>query len=125
MRPRPWGPDWRGGPSAPGVILVSLALVLASPSPLGVAVLSALWMTAMFDYWSEHGRAWRSRQRLALPGRPCGWGPSPRAFPPFGWWLATRVGLQRVGDHEASWGYTIRGLGEAQAAIGLTLLKRL
>jgi dTDP-4-amino-4,6-dideoxygalactose transaminase len=47
------------------------------------------------------------------------------AFHPTGWWFATRAGLHRVGDHEASWGYSLRGLSQAQAALGLTLLERL
>jgi perosamine synthetase len=47
------------------------------------------------------------------------------AFHPLGWWLATRVGLQRVGDHEASWGYALRSLTQSQAAVGLALLGRL
>ncbi|HEX6386750.1 MAG TPA: DegT/DnrJ/EryC1/StrS family aminotransferase [Anaerolineae bacterium] len=47
------------------------------------------------------------------------------AFHPSGWWLATRAGLHRIGDHEASWGYALRGLTAAQAAIGLALLPRL
>jgi dTDP-4-amino-4,6-dideoxygalactose transaminase len=47
------------------------------------------------------------------------------AFHPRGWWLATRVGLQRAGDREASWGYGLRRLSPAQAAVGLALLERL
>ncbi len=47
------------------------------------------------------------------------------AFHPFGWWLASRAGAHRIGDHEASWGYTLGGLGGAQAALGLMLLRRL
>jgi dTDP-4-amino-4,6-dideoxygalactose transaminase len=47
------------------------------------------------------------------------------AFHPAAWWLATRLGLHRVGEHEASWGYNIRGLSDAQAGVGLRLLERL
>lgn len=47
------------------------------------------------------------------------------AFHPTGWWLATRGGLHRVGDQEASWGYSLRGLSDAQAAVGIALLDRL
>ena len=47
------------------------------------------------------------------------------ALHPPGWWLATRFGAHRVGDHEVSWGYGLRSLTEAQAAVGLALLKRL
>lgn len=44
------------------------------------------------------------------------------AFQPAPWWVATRLGAQRVGDHEASWGYTLRGLTPTQAAVGLAQL---
>jgi dTDP-4-amino-4,6-dideoxygalactose transaminase len=47
------------------------------------------------------------------------------AFHPTAWWLAARAGAQRVGDNEASWGYALRSLTPAQAAIGLRLLPRL
>ncbi len=47
------------------------------------------------------------------------------AFHPNGWWAATRVGLHRVGSHEASWGYTVTNLTPAQAGIGQALLPRL
>jgi dTDP-4-amino-4,6-dideoxygalactose transaminase len=47
------------------------------------------------------------------------------AFHPRGWWAATRVGLQRMGNEAASWGYTVRGLSNAQAEIGRALLPRL
>ncbi len=47
------------------------------------------------------------------------------AFNPHGWWAATRVGLHRVGNHESSWGYTLRGLAPSQAGVGLALLPRL
>ncbi|MEZ4866027.1 MAG: DegT/DnrJ/EryC1/StrS family aminotransferase [Caldilineaceae bacterium] len=47
------------------------------------------------------------------------------AFQPPLWWLATRLGAQRVGKHEASWGYRLRGLTPMQAAVGLAQLPRL
>lgn len=47
------------------------------------------------------------------------------AFHPHGWWAATRLGLQRLGNQEESWGYAVRGLSDAQARIGLALLPRL
>jgi dTDP-4-amino-4,6-dideoxygalactose transaminase len=47
------------------------------------------------------------------------------AFHPRGWWAATRVGLQRMGNEAASWGYTVRGLSNAQAEVGRALLPRL
>jgi perosamine synthetase len=47
------------------------------------------------------------------------------AFHPLGWWLVTRARLHRVGDHEASWGFSLRGLTDVQAAIGIALLERL
>jgi perosamine synthetase len=46
-------------------------------------------------------------------------------FHPLGWWLGTRAGLQRLGEHEASWGYSVLGLNDSQAAVGLALLARL
>jgi dTDP-4-amino-4,6-dideoxygalactose transaminase len=47
------------------------------------------------------------------------------AFHPNGWWLATRVGLHRVGNHETSWGYSVQSLTPTQARMGLALLPRL
>lgn len=47
------------------------------------------------------------------------------AFHPRSWWLATRTGLQRMGNQEASWGYRISDLSNAQAATGSALLPRL
>jgi dTDP-4-amino-4,6-dideoxygalactose transaminase len=47
------------------------------------------------------------------------------AFQPQVWWAMTRVGLQKAGNHEKSWGYSVRGLTQTQAAIGLSLLPRL
>ncbi len=47
------------------------------------------------------------------------------AFHPNAWWLATRVGLHRVGNHETSWGYSVQGLTPTQAKVGLALLPRL
>ncbi len=47
------------------------------------------------------------------------------AFHPRVWWTATRLGLHRLGNHEESWGYTLRDLSRAQAGIGLALLPRL
>lgn len=47
------------------------------------------------------------------------------AFQPPLWWLATRVGAQKVGGNEASWGYRLTGFTASQAAVGLALLPRL
>jgi dTDP-4-amino-4,6-dideoxygalactose transaminase len=47
------------------------------------------------------------------------------AFQPPLWWLATRLGAQKVGGNEASWGYHLTGFTPAQAAVGLALLPRL
>ncbi len=47
------------------------------------------------------------------------------AFHPVGWWLATKAGVQRIGDNESSWGFTLKGLTAAQAGAGLALLPRL
>ncbi len=47
------------------------------------------------------------------------------AFQPPGWWLAMRVGAQKVGDDEANWGFALTALSAAQAAIAETQLQRL
>jgi dTDP-4-amino-4,6-dideoxygalactose transaminase len=47
------------------------------------------------------------------------------AFQPPLWWLATKLGAQKVGANEASWNYQLRGLTPSQAAVGLALLPRL
>lgn len=47
------------------------------------------------------------------------------AFHPMPWWLATRLGVQRVGDHEASWGYRLCELTPTQATVGLAQLAHL
>jgi dTDP-4-amino-4,6-dideoxygalactose transaminase len=47
------------------------------------------------------------------------------AFQPPLWWLATRLGAQKVGANEASWGYQLTGFTASQAAVGLALLPRL
>lgn len=47
------------------------------------------------------------------------------AFHPYGWWAATRIGLQKLGNESASWGYTVRDLSDAQAGVALSLLPRL
>ncbi len=44
------------------------------------------------------------------------------AFQPTFWWWAARLGAQRVGENEASWGYRMARLAPAQAAVGLQLL---
>jgi dTDP-4-amino-4,6-dideoxygalactose transaminase len=46
-------------------------------------------------------------------------------FHPRIWWWAARLGAQRVGNHEAGWGYRLTGLTAVQAAIGLTGLAQL
>ncbi len=46
-------------------------------------------------------------------------------FQPPAWWAATRVGLHRLGNSEASWGYAVHGLAPSQAGVGLSLLPRL
>jgi dTDP-4-amino-4,6-dideoxygalactose transaminase len=47
------------------------------------------------------------------------------AFQPSLWWVATRLGAQKVGAHEASWNYRLTGFTPSQAAVGLALLPRL
>ncbi|MCA9925695.1 MAG: DegT/DnrJ/EryC1/StrS aminotransferase family protein [Anaerolineales bacterium] len=47
------------------------------------------------------------------------------AFHPRIWWWAARLGVQRVGNHEASWGYRLTELTAVQSAIGLAGLAHL
>lgn len=47
------------------------------------------------------------------------------AFQPPMWWLATRLGAQKVGANESSWGYQFSRFTNSQAAVGLALLPRL
>ncbi len=47
------------------------------------------------------------------------------AFQPRGWWLATRLGLHKIGDQEETWGFQVTGLTDAQAAVGREQLARL
>jgi dTDP-4-amino-4,6-dideoxygalactose transaminase len=47
------------------------------------------------------------------------------AFHPRLWWLAARLGAQRVGENEANWGYRLRSLTRTQAKVGLHLLPHL
>lgn len=47
------------------------------------------------------------------------------AFHPSSWWLAVRMGVTKMGDSEASWGYTLTGLAATQASVGLRLLPAL
>jgi perosamine synthetase len=47
------------------------------------------------------------------------------AFHPRSWWAATRMGLQKLGNEEATWGYTLHDLSNAQAGVGHALLPRL
>jgi dTDP-4-amino-4,6-dideoxygalactose transaminase len=46
-------------------------------------------------------------------------------FKPAGWWVATRLGLHRIGDDERSWGYRLRWLSAAQSGIGQRSLAHL
>jgi dTDP-4-amino-4,6-dideoxygalactose transaminase len=47
------------------------------------------------------------------------------AFRPFPWWLARRLGAQKVGNSEAAMGFKVRDLSQAQAAVGIELLRKL
>jgi perosamine synthetase len=44
---------------------------------------------------------------------------------PRGWWLVSRTGLDRWGQHPSSWGYALRQLSPIQSRIGLALLLQL
>lgn len=44
------------------------------------------------------------------------------AFRPFPWWLARRLGAQKVGNSDKAMGYVLNDLSPAQAAVGSVLL---
>jgi dTDP-4-amino-4,6-dideoxygalactose transaminase len=46
-------------------------------------------------------------------------------FRPFGWWLATHSGMNKLGDDSRGWGYRMRWLSETQSQLGVRGLKRL
>jgi dTDP-4-amino-4,6-dideoxygalactose transaminase len=71
------------------------------------------WQTLAKASPAASGVAWLRQGIFAL------------AFQPPLWWLATRLGAQRVGEHEGSWGYALTSLTPAQAAVGRALLPRL
>ena len=87
--------------------------VLSANNKRYVRLVEKSW--AELDQPSALASRW-AQLRLALLGL---------AFHPTGWWLATRAGLHRVGNHQTSWGYTLRGLTDTQAAVGLALLDSL
>ncbi|MCC9076106.1 DegT/DnrJ/EryC1/StrS family aminotransferase [Litorilinea aerophila] len=87
--------------------------LLCTRDPEAAQALATTWQRLSFP------RGWRSWMALA---RLWAFG---TAFHPTGWWLATRLGAQRVGEHEASWGYARQGLSPAQARVGLALLPQL
>ena len=47
------------------------------------------------------------------------------AFHPLGWWLATRAGAHKVGNHEAAQGYAMAPLSAAQATVAASQIIRL
>jgi perosamine synthetase len=74
----------------------------------------ARWWAELPAAWGGHSmQAWLRQLAFQL------------AFHPRGWWAATRVGLQHMGNDAASWGYAVRGLSNAQAEVGRALLPRL
>jgi dTDP-4-amino-4,6-dideoxygalactose transaminase len=46
-------------------------------------------------------------------------------FHPMGWWLTTRLGINRIGDSEATWGFKLNKLTTTQAGMGRALLAQL
>lgn len=87
--------------------------IVCARDPAHVARLAASWQLLPAESAAASGLALARLTAFTL------------AFHPRGWWLATRAGAQRVGDNEASWGYALRGLTSAQAAIGLWQLPQL
>jgi len=47
------------------------------------------------------------------------------AFRPSIWWLVAKLGIDRAGGMESTWGFRVRGLSAAQAGVGQSLLRQL
>lgn len=77
------------------------------------AELETTWTTLRSGRAVPSGVAWARMGIFAL------------AFTPWVWGWAVRAGAQRVGEREESWGYALRGLSAAQAAVGAALLPQL
>ncbi len=87
--------------------------IVISGQPAEAAALARWWAELPPASGLNSTQAWMRQASFRL------------AFHPRGWWAATRLGLQRLGNHEDSWGYKIRDLSSAQAEIGRALLPRL
>jgi perosamine synthetase len=87
--------------------------VIATADEALAAALAESWSTLPIPARTAVGWAWMRLGLFSL------------AFQPPLWWLATRLGAQRMGDNEASWGYQMTGLAPSQAAVGLALLPKL
>ena len=87
--------------------------VIATADEALAASLAESWSTLPIPARTAAGWAWMRLGLFSL------------AFHPPLWWLATRLGAQRVGDNEASWGYQMTGFAPSQAAVGLALLPKL
>jgi dTDP-4-amino-4,6-dideoxygalactose transaminase len=99
------------GPGKP-LALGGGGVVVTSDDALASA-LRQEWATLSPPSRVASGMAWLRMGLFAL------------AFQPPLWWLATRLGAQKVGGNEVSWGYRLAGFTPAQAAVGLALLPRL
>jgi dTDP-4-amino-4,6-dideoxygalactose transaminase len=99
------------GPGKP-LALGGGGVVVTSDERLATA-LAQEWASLPTPSAVASGMAWMRLGMLSL------------AFQPPLWWLATRLGAQKVGGNEASWGYQLSGFTPAQAAVGLALLPRL
>ena len=87
--------------------------IVIANNPDNIPMLSRAWAGLSTQAFLGSMQAWLRQASFQL------------AFHPLGWWAATRIGLHRVGNHEASWGYKLTSLSPTQAAIGRNLLPRL
>src|SRR5690606_10608630 len=77
------------------------------------AALAEEWAALVTPSKAASARAWLRLGLFSL------------AVEPRLWWVATRLGAQKVGENEASWRYRLTGFAPSQAAVGLALLPRL
>lgn len=72
--------------------------------------------------------AWQGLPNGSPAGAALAWGRAlamDLAFRRTGWWAATRLGVDRLGNSEVSWGFRVRGLSGAQAALARDGMRRI
>ncbi|MDX1415447.1 MAG: DegT/DnrJ/EryC1/StrS family aminotransferase [Candidatus Promineifilaceae bacterium] len=87
--------------------------IAISNHPQGIQVLAQGWAELPEQGGVGSTRSWLRQAIFQL------------AFQPHAWWVATQMGLHRVGNHETSWGYSLTNLTPSQAGTGRALLSRL